>query len=52
MAWYAWLAIIIVLTLFGLLMFALLSANEPFREDSDKAQLEWLQKLREQTKKE
>lgn len=52
MAWYAWFAIILILTLFGLFMFALLSANEPFREDSDKAQLEWLQNLREQKKKE
>ena len=52
MAWYFWLIILIILTFFGLMIFALLSANEPFREDNDKAQMEWLKTLNKQKKKE
>ena len=52
MAWYLQFIIIIILVLFGLIIFALVSINKPFREDSDKAQMEWLKKFREQEKKE
>lgn len=50
MAWYLWIVIAIFIIVFGLMIYACLIANEPFREIDDQAQMEYLKTLRQQKK--
>lgn len=50
MAWYVWVVIAICAILFGIMIFALMRANEPFRDLDDQEQIEYMQKLKEKKK--
>lgn len=50
MVWYLWVILVIFITVFGLMIYACLIANEPFRGMDDQAQMEYLKTLRQQKK--